>query len=135
MECKKDYFPGDEWLSRQVLPRSSWIGFILTLLGRDYNPENRCIRFFVKYFGMEYERYVKIVNELKERNDNIYKTVMVSINIKDVCLVLSTCHIIILTTYFLLLRWYVHVVETMWGLCTLILDSEADICVTEGLSI
>ena len=79
MHCKKDYSSKDEWLSREVLPRSSWIGFILTLLGRDYSPENHCVRFFVKLFGKEYERHAKIVNELKERNDNIYKTVMVSI--------------------------------------------------------
>ena len=78
MHCKKDYTSKDEWLSREVLPRS-WIGFILTLLGRDYITENRCVRFIVKLFGKEYGRHVKIANELKERNDNIYKTVMVSI--------------------------------------------------------
>ena len=54
------------------------ISIILTLLGRDYCPENPCVQFFVKLFGMQYECHVKVVNELKERNDYIFKTVMVS---------------------------------------------------------
>lgn len=54
------------------------ISIILTLLGRDYCPENPCVHFFVKLFGMQYECHVKVVNELKERNDYIFKTVMVS---------------------------------------------------------
>ena len=133
-DCKRVYTPDDEWLSRKVLPRISWVGFFLvllgntenrwirffmeyfemecrrhvrivnvlkekngsiyktmmislflTLLGRDYRPENRYIRFFVKLFGREYEYHVKVANELKERNDYIFKTVMVSINYARLC--------------------------------------------------
>lgn len=54
------------------------ISIILTLLGRDYRPENPCVQFFVKLFGMQYECHVKVANKLKERNYYIFKTVMVS---------------------------------------------------------
>ena len=64
IRCKSNYKPDDEWLPRKFLPGISWIDSILRFLG--------------KHFGQEYDYHVKVAKTLKEKNDNIYKTVMVS---------------------------------------------------------
>lgn len=54
-------------------------GFGLTLFGREFSLANRFINFCLKRFGEEHAQHVEIVKKLKERNDEIYRTVMVSI--------------------------------------------------------
>lgn len=38
---------------------------------------NRCTRFLLKLFGMEYNRHKKLAKQLKERNDEISQQIMV----------------------------------------------------------
>ena len=75
------YSPSDEWLSHptEYWSRYHCIHFVLTLIERKFGPENRCIKFVLKLLGKEYTCHVKIVKELKERNDIIHRTVMVSV--------------------------------------------------------
>ena len=54
-------------------------GFVLTLFGKEFSLANLFINFFLKRFGKEYAQHAEIVKELAQRNDEIYRTVMVSI--------------------------------------------------------
>ena len=75
------YSPSNEWLSHstEYWSRYHCIHFVLTLIKRKFGPENHCIKFVLKLLGKEYTCHVKIVKELKERSDIIYRTVMVSV--------------------------------------------------------
>ena len=42
-----------------------------------WSSSNRCTRFLLKLFGKEYNRHKKLAKQLKERNNDIYKQIMV----------------------------------------------------------
>ena len=69
---KTTYRPSDELLSHS--------SSILKLLEM-FSPENHFREFYLKLFGKEYDRHTRIVKKLKERNVNIYKTVLVSMHV------------------------------------------------------
>ena len=69
---KTTYRPSDELLSHS--------SSILKLLEM-FSPENHFREFYLKLFGKEYARHTRIVKKLKERNVNIYKTVLVSMHV------------------------------------------------------
>lgn len=80
MQCKRIYCPRSHELeSAENCGYCSGNGFVLTLFGREFSPANLFINFFLKRFGKEYAQHAEIVKELAQRNDEIYRTVMVSI--------------------------------------------------------
>ena len=80
MQCKRRYCPRSHELeSAENCGYCSGNGFVLTLFGREFSLANLFINFFLKRFGKEYAQHAEIVKELAQRNDEIYRTVMVSI--------------------------------------------------------
>lgn len=69
---KTTYRPSDELLSHS--------SSILKLLEK-YSPENLFLEFYLKLFGKEYTHHKRVAKKLKERNVNIYKTVLVSMRV------------------------------------------------------
>ena len=66
------YRPSDEPLT--------YSSFMLKLLEM-YSPENLFLEFYLKLFGKEYIHPKRVAKKLKERNVNIYKTVLVSMRV------------------------------------------------------
>ena len=80
MQCKRIYCPRSHELEpAENCGYCSGNGFVLTLFGKEFSLPNLFINFFLKRFGKEYAQHAEIVKELAQRNDEIYRTVMVSI--------------------------------------------------------
>ena len=88
MHCKSMYRPKNDGLKdhgsmyhgkRDAHKNQAHLSFALTLFEREFRPANHFINFFLTKFGKEYTRHAEIAKEVKQRNDEIYRKVMVGI--------------------------------------------------------
>ena len=95
-DCKTEYSKSDDSSrDHRQLSRNPYFGFVLAFLatvygnvlkpfGKVYSTEtargnSRLVEFLLRKFGKEYSIHAKIAKERKQRNEEIYSTVMVGI--------------------------------------------------------
>ena len=74
LKCNTVYHPKSNEMSSPKRTRDSYFGIVRKLLGRLRHYFN-----MLKWFEKDYAHHAEIAKELKQRNDEIYSTVMVSI--------------------------------------------------------
>ena len=74
LKCKTVYHPKSNEISSPKKTRDSFFGLVRKLLGSPGHYFS-----MLRWFQKEYARHAEIAKELKQRNDEIYSTVMVSI--------------------------------------------------------
>ena len=73
LKCNTVYHPKSNEMSSPKRTGDSYFGIVRKLLGRLWHYFN-----MLKWFEKDYTYHAEIAKELKQRNDEIYSTVMVS---------------------------------------------------------